>query len=241
MDLGIAGRSALVTASSAGLGRGSAAALAAEGVRVVICGRRPDVLKATEAELRAAGGDVHAVVADVTDPGSPRRLVAEAVDRFGGLDILVANAGGPPRGRALEVTEDQIRAALEANMLTSVRLVHEALPSMRVSGWGRIVLITSVAIKAPMDGLALSNLDRTGLWAWAKTAASDLFDEGITLNTACPGTHLTARTQGHGGVHQRAGDPADFGKVVAFLCSAAARFVSGTAVGIDGASVAGLL
>jgi 3-oxoacyl-[acyl-carrier protein] reductase len=241
VDLGIAGKVALVTAASKGLGRASALALAAEGAKVVICARGEEALRRTEAEL-AAHGEVLALVADVTEPDVPSRLVASAVDRFGRLDILVANAGGPPPGRALEVDDEALAAALDANLVTSVRLVREARPHLRAAGWGRICLITSSSVKQPIPNLALSNTARTGLWAWAKTAASDLFDEGVTLNLACPGYHATDRMTALGlpeGV--RVGDPTDFGRVVAFLCSEPARFVSGVALLVDGASTLGLL
>jgi 3-oxoacyl-[acyl-carrier protein] reductase len=238
MDLGIVGRVALVTASSKGLGRAAAAALSAEGAKVVLCARNGEQLRRTAESMP---GEVLAVEADVTDAGAPARLVAAAVERFGALDILVANAGGPPPMRALDVDDDSVRAAVEANLLTSVRLAQQAVPHMRSGGWGRICMITSVSVRQPIGDLALSNLARTGLWAWAKTAAQDLAPEGITVNLACPGLHATDRiTQlGHSG--QGIGDPADFGKVVAFLCSEPAGYISGVALGVDGAAVAGLL
>lgn len=237
MDLGIEGRVALVTASSAGLGRASAEALAAEGARVVVSARTEDRLRRAEEALRAAGAEVLAVPADVTQPDVPERLVEAAVQRFGRLDIVVANAGGPPAGRALDVDDDAVRAALEANLLASVRLVRSALPHLRSQGWGRICCITSYTIVQPAPGLALSNLARTGLWAWAKTAAADLAAEGsgITLNLVCPGPHATQRMIDLGAAEgTRMGDPADFGRVVAFLCSAPAAFVNGAALVVDG-------
>src|SRR5204862_2260866 len=124
---------------------------------------------------------------------APGRLVAAAVERFGAVDIVVANAGRPPPGRALEVTDEQLVAALNANLLTSVRLVREAVPRMRARHWGRICCITSYSVKQPIPTLALSNTARTGWWAWAKTAAIDLLPDGITLNLACPRSHATAR------------------------------------------------
>jgi len=241
MDLGITGKVALVTASSKGLGRASAEALAADGARLVICARGADALRETEKSIAALGADVLAIESDVTQPDQPARLVAAAVERFGGLDILVANAGGPPPGRALDVDDEQIVAAVNANLLTSVRLVREAVPHMRAKKWGRICLITSSSIKQPILTLSLSNTARTGLWAWAKTAANELFDDGITLNTACPGLHDTDRVRSLGNaVTGRIGSPADFGRVVAFLCSQHASFVSGTALLVDGAMTAGL-
>jgi 3-oxoacyl-[acyl-carrier protein] reductase len=239
MDLGLNGKVALVTASSKGLGRASALALSQEGAKVVLCAR--DAAALAEA-AEAMPGEALAVPADVTDPAAPGRLVAAAVDRFGGLDVLVANAGGPPPARALEVDDEALLAALQANLLTSIRLVQAALPPMRAAGWGRICLITSKAVKEPIPTLALSNTARTGLWAWAKTAAADLADDNITLNLACPGTHDTERARQAGMLGDGpVGDPADFGKVVCFLCSDPARFVSGAALQVDGATTSGLL
>ncbi len=237
MDLGLEGRVALVTAASKGLGLASAAALAAEGASVAICARDPDRLAAAAAGI---GPDVLAIPADVTAPGAPARLVAATVERFGRLDVLVANAGGPPQARALEVTDESLAQALNANLTTSIRLVREAVPHLRVVGGGRICLITSSAVKQPIPTLALSNTARTGLWGWAKTAAQDLAPDGITLNLACPGLHATDRVR-HLGFEGPLGDPADFGRVVAFLCSDHARFVSGVALQIDGAATLGLL
>ena len=241
MDLGIRGRAALVTASSKGLGRASALALAAEGVSVAICARGGDALRATAKDIEAAGGTVLAIEADVTEPAAPAELVARTVDAFGRIDIVVANAGGPPPGRALDVDDAAVEAAVNANLLTSVRLVREALPHLRANGWGRLCLITSVSVRQPIADLALSNIARTGLWAWAKTASQDLIADGITLNLACPGLHATDRVKQLGHTGARLGDPADFGKVVAFLCSEPAGFISGVALGVDGAAVLGLL
>jgi 3-oxoacyl-[acyl-carrier protein] reductase len=239
VDLGLDGKVALVTASSRGLGRASALALSQEGAKVVLCARNQAALEEAAA---AMPGEALAMAADVTDPATPRRLVDACVDRFGGLDVLVANAGGPPPARALEVDDEALLAALQANLLTSIRLVRAALGPMRAAGWGRICLITSKSVKEPIPTLALSNTARTGLWGWAKTAAADLFAEGITLNLACPGFHDTERARQTGSTGDGpVGDPADFGKVVCFLCSDPARFISGAALQVDGAAIAGLL
>lgn len=237
MDLGIEGKVAVVTAASKGLGRGAALALSREGVKVVLCARDPERLAATAAEL---GGETLAIPADVTEPEAPDRLVSAAIERFGALHIVVANAGGPPQARALEVEDAPMLAAVNANMLTSIRLVKAAVPHMRRAGWGRIALITSAAVKQPIPTLAYSNAARTGLWAWAKTAAIDLAPDGITLNVVAPGLHATDRVR-ELGLTGPMGDPEDFGRVVAFLCSQAAAFVSGTAVQVDGAGTLGLL
>jgi 3-oxoacyl-[acyl-carrier protein] reductase len=241
MDLGIEGRVAIVSAASRGLGRASAEALAAEGVRLVVCARGPSSLRDAESALAAAGAVVHAVAADVTDPGTPDRLVSEAMARYGRLDIVVANAGGPPPGHALDVDDDAIRSALEANLLSSVRLVRAALPHLRASRWGRLCCIASYSVVQPIPSLALSNLARTGLRAWAKTAAADLAAEGtgITLNLVCPGPHATDRMRQLGGTGPM-GDPADLGRVVAFVCSAHTAFLNGAAVVVDGGATLAL-
>lgn len=245
MDLGLSGRTALVTASSKGLGRGSALALVAEGVNVVLCARTADALDRTFDDVSAAaqgGAEVHAVALDVTEVDAPAQLVAETVERFGALDVLVANAGGPPRASAFEIDDAAIWSAVNANMLTTIRLVREAVPHMRTARWGRIVAITSNSIKQPIPQLALSNTARTGLWAWAKTASQELFADGITLNLACPGLHATERITSLGVPEGTPlGDPDDFGRVVAFLCSQPAAFITGTALAIDGGGVLGLL
>jgi 3-oxoacyl-[acyl-carrier protein] reductase len=237
MDLGLEGKVALVTAASRGLGRASAHALAEEGAKVAVNSRDPERIRATAAEL---GTDVLALPDDVTDADAPRRLVGATVERFGGLHILVANAGGPPKARAIDVDDAKLLAAIEANLLTSIRLVREALPYMRAAGWGRICLITSNAVKQPIPNLATSNTARAGLWGWAKTAAQELADDDITVNLACPGLHRTQRVLDTG-FSGRLGEPDDFGRVVAFLCSEPARFISGAALQVDGAGTLGLL
>jgi 3-oxoacyl-[acyl-carrier protein] reductase len=237
MDLGIEGKVALVTAASAGLGLGCARALSGEGCRLAINGHDTARLDAAATSL---GNDALALAADVTDPDAPASLVAATVERFGGLDILIANAPGPPPARALDVTDDALLDAVEANLLTSIRLIRAAVPHMRAAGWGRIVLVTSVTIKEPIPNLAASSAARTGLWAWAKSAARDLIGDGITLNVLAPGLHDTDRVRalGHTGP---TGDPADFGRIAAFLCSAHTAFVSGVALQVDGAGTLGLL
>ena len=243
MDLGLGGRAAVVTAASRGLGRATALALAAEGCDLVLSARGGDALRATAAEAAALGVAVEAVTADVTDPATPRRLVERAVERFGRLDVAIGNAGGPPAGRALEVGDDAILAAVSLNLLPSVRLVRAASEPMRAAGWGRIVLITSATVKQPSPVLALSNTARSGLWGWAKTAAQDLAPAGVTLNLACPGLHRTDRMlelYGEGASPGPMGDPADFGSAVAFLCSRQAAFVTATTLVVDGGATLGL-
>jgi len=243
MDLGLAGRVAVVAASSRGLGRASAEALAAEGVKVVLGGRGEDSLAEAVAALEAAGVQVASLAGDMADAAVPGRLVELALERFGRVDIVVANAGGPPPGGALDVDDAALDAAFEANCLASIRLARAALPHMRSQGWGRVCCISSYTIVQAAPALALSNSARAALWAWVKTAAHDLAAEGagVTVNVVCPGPHATERMRmlgGGGGMPM--GDPADFGRVVAFLCSAHAGFVNGAAVVVDGGATLAL-
>ena len=224
---------AVLSASSKGLGRASAEALGSEGVRLVVSARGVEALEATAESLRARGAEVVAVAADVTDPETPGRLVATALERFGRLDIVVPNAGGPPAARALDVDDEAILAAVQANLLSSVRFVRAALPPMRAAAWGRICCISSYTIVQASPTLALSNTARTGLWAWVKTAAADLRGSGVTLNLVCPGLHATDRVRELGATGPM-GDPADLGKVVAFLCSQPAGNVNGARLVVDG-------
>ncbi len=236
MDLGLEGRVAVVAASSKGLGRATADALAAEGARLVICGRGEEALASAAETLRSAGTEVLAVPADVTDPATPERLVAAAIEQYGRLDVVVPNAGGPPAGKALEIDDDAILLAIQANLLTSVRFVRASLPTLTAAGWGRVCCITSSTIVQASPTLALSNTARTGLWAWAKTAAAELTGTGVTLNLVCPGLHLTDRMLELGTTNsgRPMGDPADLGRIVAFLCSQAAANVNGARLVIDG-------
>lgn len=234
MDLGLDGRVALVTAASRGLGLASARALAGEGARVLISSRSPERL--AEAQ-DLVGPGCRTAVADMNDPAAPRRLVDEAVAHWGRLDVVVANNGGPPAGTALSLDDDALTRALEANLLASVRLVRAAAPHMAAGGWGRICCITSYSVVLPVPNLALSNVARTALYAWARTAARELVADGITLNLACPGPHATDRMKELGGAGPM-GDPDDFGRAVAFLCSQSAAFITGTTLVVDGGAIA---
>lgn len=246
MDLGLTGRSAVITAASKGLGRGTALALAAEGCRLVLNARSADALHETAEACRGLGAEVIEVVGDASDPELPGALVVTALDAFGRLDIAIANSGGPPAAQALDVTDEQIRDAVETNLLGSVRLARAAIEPMTANGFGRIVCISSVSVKHPISGLALSNTARTGLYAWCKTAAADLAADpstaSITLNLACPGLHETDRVKQLYGsaAPPRMGDPEDFGRIVAFLCSTSAAFITGQAILVEGGANLGL-
>ncbi|HEX9991700.1 MAG TPA: SDR family oxidoreductase [Acidimicrobiales bacterium] len=248
MDLGIAGRRAAVAASSAGLGLAAARALAAEGVRVALCSR--DRARVEEAAA-SVGADAVAIVADVSRPEGAVSFVEQAVDALDGVDILVTNAGGPPPGGFSGTPFERYQPALELNLLSVVAMCSAAVPSMRARRWGRVVAITSIAVRQPMPDLILSNTARAGATGFLKTLSREVAGDGVTVNSVQPGLHATDRlTQLHGGDLEgvarsipagSVGDPADFGAVVAFLCSEQARFLTGAAVPVDGGAYAGLL
>jgi 3-oxoacyl-[acyl-carrier protein] reductase len=259
MDLGLKGKIALVTASSKGMGKACALGLAAEGARVVMCARTERDLNAAADEVRArTGSDVLAVPTDVTRADQVKALMARAVEAFGGVDVLVANAGGPPRGTFDEVTDEQWYGAFEVSLLSVVRLIREVLPGMRQRRWGRIITIQSSSVKQPIPGLDLSNGVRPGTAGLMKTLASDLGRDNILVNTVCPGRILTDRLLG--GARQaglspeayaaqvgvdvplgRVGTAEEFANVVVFLASERASYVTGVAVQVDGGLVRGLL
>lgn len=241
MDLGINGRRAAVAAASAGLGFASAKALADEGVQVAMCGR-------DEAKLAAAaeriGPNATPIVADVSTPAGAADFVEAAATALGGVDILVTNAGGPPGGNFAQTSVDAYPAALDLNLMSVVAMCKAAVPAMQARQWGRIVAITSLSVRQPMAQLILSNTARAGATAFLKTLAREVAGDGITVNSAQPGLHLTDRLKEiytDGLPDRPMGDPADFGQVVAFLCSEQARFVTGAAVNIDGGDYTGLM
>jgi 3-oxoacyl-[acyl-carrier protein] reductase len=207
----------------------------------MLSSRSEEALAEAATALRATGAEVATRAADITDPDAPALLVDATREAFGTIDIVIANAGGPPPARALDLDDDQLGAALNANLLSAIRLTRAAIPTMRSHGWGRFCYITSYSVVQPIPTLALSNTARTGLWAWVKTAAHDVAAEGsgITMNLVCPGPHATDRMRQLGGTGPM-GDPADFGRIVAFLCSEQARFVNGAALVVDGASTLAL-
>ena len=247
MDLGLEGRRAVVAASSSGLGLASARALAAEGARVAICGRDPQRLATALEDLPP---DTVALQADVGTAQGAADFVEEAVAALGGADILVANAGGPPPGDFASTPLDAYLPALEMNLLSTVAMCHAAVPAMCEQGWGRVVAITSSTVRQPSPTLILSNTARAGATAFLKTLAREVAGRGVTVNSVQPGLHATDRLrQLYGGDTAKAaalvpsgtvGRPEDFGAVVAFLCSDAARFVTGVAVPVDGGAFQGL-
>lgn len=259
MDLGIVGRKAIVCASSRGLGKACAVALAREGCRVVINGRHADTLRATAAEIEAMSGrPPEVVVADVsTDAGRTALLAACPAP-----DILVTNAGGPPPGQIDDWDEADWHGALQANMVTPIMLIRAALPAMRARKWGRIINITSAAVKAPMPNLGLSNGARTGLTGFVSGLARQVAADGVTINNLLPGFFHTARLEslaeamaaGRGVPREtvwaemqakspmgRVGDPAEFGAACAWLASRQAAFITAQNILLDGGAYPGTL
>jgi 3-oxoacyl-[acyl-carrier protein] reductase len=263
MDLGIKDRIALVTASSRGLGREAARALAAEGVKLSLCARGEEALSGTAESIREEFGvDVLSTVCDLTDEQQARGLVKKTADHYGRIDILVVNCGGPPPGAFVDHHADRWRAAVDLNLMSAVYLVQEAAPRMIPKRWGRIVFSTSISVKQPIDGLILSNSVRAAVVGMGKTLANELGRHGILVNSVCPGYFLTDRVkelaeqnaQKTGGKPQdmidrwagqsvlgRVAQPEEFGPLVAFLCSQKAGYITGTAIAVDGGFSKGLL
>jgi len=252
MDLGIKGKTALVCASSKGLGRGCAEALAQAGVNLVLNARGAEALEATAAHIRATWGVmVTAVTADITTEDGRARVLAATGD----ADILVTNAGGPPPGHWSDWTRDDFIKALDANMLTPIALMQALMPGMIARKWGRVVNITSQSVKAPIAALGLSNAARTGLTGFVAGTARQVAPDGVTINNLLPGIHATdrsdaldsgtARAQGisldEAQTRRRAtiptrryGTAAEFGATCAFLCSQHAGFIVGQNILLDG-------
>ena len=247
MDLGLRGRTAIVCGASAGIGLAVAESLADEGANVAMFARRRDLL---EREAERVGA--LAVRGDVTSPRDLERLVQRTVDAFGGIDILVNNSGGPPRGGALDFDDDAVEEAVELLLLSVVRLTTLCLPYLARSGAGRVINITSSTVKEPAEGLALSNAVRPGVVGWAKTLAREVGPQGITVNSIAPGRIDTDRIREiypNGPTEddllaiplRRLGEPRELGDVVCFLASARASYVTGAVIAVDGGLTRGLL
>ncbi len=240
MDLGLSGRTALVCGASSGLGLASAEALAEEGANVVLFARRADELEAHAARL-----DGLAVSGDVREDIDLERAVSAAVDRFGGLDVLVWNGGGPPPGKARDIDAESLESGYRLLLRPAVTLVRLCLPHLERSQAGRIVALTSLAAQEPTAHLALSNTFRPGLTGWLKTLSREVGPKGITVNCVAPGRIATARldelypdgpseAQREEIALRRWGTPREFGDVVCFLASERARYVTGQTVVVDG-------
>ena len=259
MDLGLRGRRALVMASSRGLGLGIAEALAAEGADVLLTGRTEERLRAGAEAIagRGAGGASH-VVADLADPGAVDALARAAEERMGGVDILVANTGGPPPGRMVEADPGVLARQFDAMVMPVMALARRVLPGMREAGWGRIVVVGSSGVVQPIPNLGLSNALRSTLVGWSKSLAGDVAGDGVTVNMILPGRIHTervdeldaaaaereARPVEEVAAASRAAIPMgrygtveEFAAVAAFLCSERASYVTGSLVRVDGGAI----
>jgi 3-oxoacyl-[acyl-carrier protein] reductase len=247
MDLGLKGRTAIVCGASAGMGLAIAEALSSEGANVAMFARRRDMLEREAERIGAL-----AVRGDVTNPSHVERLVDRTVEAFGGIDILVNNSGGPPRGAASELDAESVEAAVELLLISAVRLTNLCLPYLEQSGHGRVINITSSSVREPIEQLALSNAVRPGVIGWAKTVAREVGPNGITVNSIAPGridTERLAEVYPDGPTEadlakiplRRLGQPVEIGEVVAFLASDRAAYITGAVIPVDGGLTRGLL
>ncbi len=263
MDLGIKDKIAVVTASSMGLGRATAEALAAEGVKLALCSRDETRIRETAEHLeKTFNTDVMAGACDVTDNNSITAFKEKVIQRFGGCDILFTNAGGPPPGKVEDFSGDEFRKALDLNLVSTIDLVNAFLPYMKTRKWGRILATTSITVKQPIPTLALSNVSRVGVVAYIKSLALEVGAYNITANVLAPGYIMTERVVNL--LEDRAerenlpretveanlvksipagkiGSPDQFGALSAFLASEQAAYITGDTILIDGGMYGGLM
>ena len=265
MELGLRNRVAIVCAASQGLGRAAAAGFAREGAHVVICSRDSRRLAAAAKELQAEaaeGARVLSVAADLTKPAHIRRLFRTALRAFHRIDVLVANAGGPPVAAFPDLDDGDWRRGIDLNLMSTIRCIREALPVMQKQHWGRIINITSLTAKQPVDDLVISSTVRPGILGLSKVLANQYTREGILINSVAPGFMLTARQQeigrarakamgitpaeyienmGKGIPAGRLGNPDELASVIVFLGSERASYISGTTVNVDGSFMKGII
>lgn len=259
MDLAITDKVALVAASSRGLGRAVADELAAAGTKLVLCARSADALEQAREEIAATGADVVAFAADLTRPSSLQSVLDGAQRAYGRVDILVTNTGGPPTGRFETHTPDTWQRAVDQNLHSVLNLTRGVLAGMRERRWGRIINITSIAVKQPVEGLILSNSIRAAVTGFARTLANEVAADGITVNCVMPGYTKTDRVVelaekvGDGDPAKgyarweseipmgRLGEPREFAALVAFLASARASYITGQSIAVDGGWIGSLL
>lgn len=262
MDLGLKGRVAIVTGSSQGIGKAIALGLSQEGARVSICARNEKQLNETAREIESATGvEVYAAKADLTKEDDIRRLVAKTYERFGKIDILVNNTGGPPSTTFLETSEEHWRKAVDLLLMSVVTACSEVIPHMQKQKWGRIINMTSFAAKQPAERLVLSNALRAGIFGLSKTLSNELAKDGILVNAVCPGWTLTkrvdelAKTQAKttdktyediikGWENQiplkRLAQPKEIADLIVFLASERASYITGAVIQVDGGVIKGL-
>ncbi len=262
MDFGLNNRVALVAAASKGLGYASALGLAREGARVAICSRtEEDIRAAAERIASETGAEVLPLIADVTNPNDADRIVAQTVERFGALHILVPNSGGPPAGTFETLTTEQWQAGLDSTLYAAVRMIRAGLPHMKAAQWGRVVVISSTSARQPIPGLLLSNTFRAGILGLLKTLSQELAPYGITCNNVAPGSydtdrlkHLHQRNADQQGISfaearkqaeqkiplGRLGRPEELANAVVFLASEAGSYVTGQTLTVDGGQTLGI-
>lgn len=263
MDFGLEGKAALVGGASKGIGHATAMALAREGCTVALCARNQETLDRARDEIRnETGSAVLSLICDMSRHEDIKAAVAAAAEAFGRLDIVVNNAGGPPMGTFETLDERLWQHAIDQNLLSVVRTVREALPHLRRSGSGRVINITSVAVKQPIDGLMLSNATRLAVIGMAKTLSRELASMGVTVNNVCPGNIATGRlmslieerAQRQGATVEEAvaleegrvpmgflGEPDDVANLIVFLASDKARYITGTTIQVDGGSTTAVM
>lgn len=263
MDLGLSGKVAFVAAASKGLGRAIAEELAAEGAELAICARGAEVLGETAQSIAKATGRAPLTLAgDVSDPAAVEAMVGKAIARFGRIDILVTNAGGPPSGKFESLAPEMWKSATDLTLMSVVNLVRAVLPGMKERGYGRIINVTSIAVKQPVDGLMLSNSLRAAVTGFARTLANEVAPLGITVNNLLPGYTRTERVEQlsdaaaiREGITREAalgrweseipmgrlGEPREFAAAAAFLASDRASYITGQSIAVDGGWIKGLL
>ncbi|MBV1879843.1 MAG: SDR family oxidoreductase [Pseudomonadales bacterium] len=246
MDLNIKGKKAVVAAATKGLGFATAESLLAEGAEVAICGR--DAGRVAEA-VKKLGGGVVGITADVSTAEGATGFITEAIAALGQIDILVTNAGGPPPGMPSETSIEGFQFAIDLNLMSTVAMCSAALPGMTERKWGRIVAITSHAVREPSSFIAASSTARAGASAYLKVLSSEVAAAGITVNTVQPGAHKTDRLTDLGVDVEKVaksipvkflGDATSFGQITAFLCSDIASFITGTSILVDGGAYGGM-
>ncbi len=264
MDLGLSGRPALVCGASSGIGAAIARGLAAEGAPVVLVARRADALDAVRASIERAvvGAQVATFTADLSQADAPAAAVAETIDRYGRLDVLVTNTGGPPAGQPLDLDDEQYALAYEQNFMNVVRLCRAAVPTMRERGFGRVINVLALSVRQVEENLTLSATSRVAVVAYAKYLSDQVASEGVTVNNVLPGSihterleQVTAMQAAHFGRDpegeldarrarvpvRRLGEPREMADLVCFLASERASFLTGLSIPVDGGQLRALL
>ena len=261
MDLGLKGKIALVSGASQGLGLAAAKALGREGAILAICSRDESRLDKAVSTLQKENIQTFSIKADVSIPDQALAFVEESADKLGGVDILINNAGGPPAFGFEDISQEMWEHGFRLNLLSAITMIKASLPFMKKKKWGRIINMTSIAVKQPLDGLILSNTIRSGVIGLAKTLSRDLAQFNITVNNICPGYFLTNRVSSLASTIakekqvtpediisgweneiplRRLGDPEEFGHLIAFLASGKASYITGASIQIDGGFYRGI-